>query len=467
MCWHRLGKIFPASNEGENLSKVQLVRGNDAPFARIGQCYLKHLYLDCPTRNPSGIGLNDDEPAVMQVIEECGHSFTHFYAIDAETGPSAQVLEAVSTHCTSIKNVCLKIPSPQAHPAIASTINSVLDSNRHLIEDLDVTANYSPFTFGSIEFPKLKALNLEIICELDLHLNLIQSCQSSLQRVRLRNFGVIDWHQVIAVLNSCHELRTIDLKDENIPEEELSNLLISRGPMLEYACVESLNDESCQKVIERCPNFKCEIFVFEKLLKKASILGTHVKSMRLFHSTSCDVAEMQLVSNRCTEVELFCSQDIEKDGGSAHAFFNTPKSELKEVLLQLLDLKSSSKLLECLSSATTSLRLFDIVVYYLTPHEIGGLSKLLQRNPNLEQVIIHSYGRCRLHEQRLTWVKILHVLRQLRRLKLVCLSSGYEENQSISQISFRHSVAKGVARSCVPFRNRGVLVRICGITICK
>ncbi len=98
MCWQQLGKIFPASNEGENLSKVHIVRGNDVPFARIGQCYIKYLYLDCSSRNLSGRGLNDDEVAVMEIVEECGHSFTHFHAIDAETGPSAQVLKAVRTH---------------------------------------------------------------------------------------------------------------------------------------------------------------------------------------------------------------------------------------------------------------------------------------------------------------------------------------------------------------------------------
>ena len=118
MCWQQLGKIFPASNEGENLSKVQIIRGNDAPFAKIGQCYIKHLYLDCSSRNPSSIDLNDDAAADMDIIQECGHSLTHFHAIDAENGPSAQVIEAVRAHCTSIMSVCLKFSSPRAHGAI-------------------------------------------------------------------------------------------------------------------------------------------------------------------------------------------------------------------------------------------------------------------------------------------------------------------------------------------------------------
>ena len=91
-----------------------------------------------------------------------------------------------------------------------------------------------------------------------------------------------NWHQVIVVLRSFVELRTIDLKDENIPDEKLSNLLVSRGPMLEYACVESLSHESCRQVVERCPNFKCEILVTQKDLKKASTLGNSCEIHELF-----------------------------------------------------------------------------------------------------------------------------------------------------------------------------------------
>ncbi len=102
-----------------------------------------------------------------------------------------------------------------------------------------------------------------------------------------------------------------------------------------------------------------------------------MKSMNFFYSMHCDSAEMDLVSNRCAQVESFCSEDLEKDAGSAHELFSTPKPELRNVQLQLLDLSSSSKLLESLSSATMSPRLLDVVVYCLTRNEIGGLSKLL------------------------------------------------------------------------------------------
>ncbi len=87
--------------------------------------------------------------------------------------------------------------------------------------------------------------------------------------------------------------------------------------------MESLSATSCQKVVASCLNFKCEILVTEKDLKKASTLGTHVKSMNFFYSMLSNSAEMDLVSNRCTEVESFCSEDLEKDAGQ-HMNFSAP-----------------------------------------------------------------------------------------------------------------------------------------------
>ncbi len=134
--------------------------------------------------------------------------------------------------------MCLKVTSPCAHLGLILKIKSVLKSNHELIEHLDITADHSVLNLGSIGFPNLKALHLDID-ELHVHLNLIQSCRTSLERIRLRSSYNTNCHQVIISSHSCRELHTIDLKDdwedENIPDEELLNLLIPHGLMLEYA----------------------------------------------------------------------------------------------------------------------------------------------------------------------------------------------------------------------------------------
>ncbi len=127
--------------------------------------------------------------------------------------------------------------------------------------------------------------------------------------------------------------------------------------------MESLSATSCQKVVASCLNFKCEILVTEKTLTKAPIMETHEKSIQLLYSSHHDNAEMEFVSNRCTDVGSFCSEDLERDRGPACTFFSIPKSELKVVELQLLELCSSSKLVKCLSMATRSLHRLSVTVY--------------------------------------------------------------------------------------------------------
>ncbi len=455
MCMRHLSQ-HPNSNWYRELDLPDrlLVFDTGGPFARVAARTIRLLAVNHIPEKDGFLTLVPQDDLGERILHDWGGYAVELHCADdishSRVRPARNHMDATRTFCTGVKRLSLRLDFERVH-----SMSQLVEMHAERLESLIVSFKaLRSFQLNLPLMPKLKTLEVRGPRLHDLSRVLENSC-ATLESVTLSGTHT-KWKRIIDALYKCEKLAVVELCGR-VPEEEYAAYLQSRGLRLELATMDEMDDRLCERVMQACPNLRCDLAVAATDLSRITLLGPRVRQMNIRYLTVSNRVEgMEVAAAKCSNItEFVCVSSNEGDGGVMVQIFMTPKPKLERLKLLLSRSIVSNRLMQQLCKSTGNLRSLSITTGMYERY--SGLITLLEVNPKLETVEVTE-----LRELKEEWGvekvrKIFRVLRGHQFLKKVCIS--------LTMTRSDRGIAR-MANECVPFRNRRIEVSVGAMTFC-